>query len=638
MKKTKLMLIMFMCTLLLLFVGITKVEASSSDLFLDDLNFNAHINTDGSMDVIETWNIDISDTNTVYKTFKIDKSKYSRITNIVVKDITSSMPTKLEKSSIWKYHLDKNTYFGGINNDGLYEIAWGVGLENKRAQKQYEISYKVEDAISKHSDYAQLYWQFVGEDFEISSSNVTGTIYLPAKVTSQNDIKVWGHTEDLNGEIYATDLDKIEFKINNFRSGRYIEVRSLFPTELITSSEREDNSSILDKVISEETKWSEEANARREFKKTTKIIIMIAVNIIAFIIIVLMIKSIIKNSKKLKILVKLVPKQEIKYFREVPRENATPAQAAAIDSKVLENFPSTEIGRIFSATLLDLNLKKLLEFEMEDKNNITLILKDNPEILDKIEEDEKVIFDFVKTAASKNDDPMKITIKQLEKYIKKSSEKVVKLKEKIEKTVSKTLYAKELADKGQYEEYKANKNKIILYAVALYFIIFAVFFALAFLGIGVLLCTIVLIIMIIINLVITARLNSKVNVLTQEGVNEQSQWKGLKNYMNDFSLLDKREVPEIVIWEKFLVYATAFGIADKVLKQLKIVYPNIEEMVNVNTYTYMYLMVHTNFSNSFSNSISNSISSTYSSATGGGGGFSGGGGRTEVAGGGGGGR
>ena len=91
-------------------------------------------------------------------------------------------------------------------------------------------------------------------------------------------------------------------------------------------------------------------------------------------------------------------------------------------------------------------------------------------------------------------------------------------------------------------------------------------------------------------------------------------------------MLDKREVPEIAIWEHFLVFATAFGIADKVLKQLKVVYPNIENDLNVNTYTYMYFMMNTNFSSSFSNAISTSMSSAYTSASGGGGGFSGGGG------------
>ena len=146
------------------------------------------------------------------------------------------------------------------------------------------------------------------------------------------------------------------------------------------------------------------------------------------------------------------------------------------------------------------------------------------------------------------------------------------------------------------------------------------------------------IIIMLLNLIVTGIAIAKIDIFTQEGIDEIAKWKGLKKYMEEFSLLDKREVPEIAIWEKFLVFATAFGIADKVLKQLKIVYPDLENTINVNTYPYMYLMVHTDFSRSFSNAISNSMSTAYSSASGGGGGFSGGGRRRPEAGGGGGGR
>ena len=94
-----------------------------------------------------------------------------------------------------------------------------------------------------------------------------------------------------------------------------------------------------------------------------------------------------------------------------------------------------------------------------------------------------------------------------------------------------------------------------------------------------------------------------------------------------FSMIDKKELPEIVLWEEYLVYATAFGIADKVLKQLKIAYPSIENTENLSNGVYIGLMMNTDFSSSFSRSISTAISSSYSSASGGGGGFSGGGGR-----------
>ena len=68
----------------------------------------------------------------------------------------------------------------------------------------------------------------------------------------------------------------------------------------------------------------------------------------------------------------------------------------------------------------------------------------------------------------------------------------------------------------------------------------------------------------------------------------------------------------------------------QLLKQLKIVYREMGQDIDLNTYGYMYLMMHTDFSSSFSNAMSSAFSSayssTYSSGTGAGGGFSGGGG------------
>lgn len=100
-------------------------------------------------------------------------------------------------------------------------------------------------------------------------------------------------------------------------------------------------------------------------------------------------------------------------------------------------------------------------------------------------------------------------------------------------------------------------------------------------------------------------------------------------------MLNEREVPELVLWEKYLVYATAFGIADKVLKQLKVKYPEFSDDTYLSNTAYFYLMAHTDFNTSFVNTVSTSMqrayqssvaSSSSSSGSGFGGGFSGGGG------------
>ena len=144
------------------------------------------------MNVTETWDISISETNTLFKTFKTDNSKYSSITDVEVAEVTNNAEKKFSKVDSLMYHVTKDCYYGMKNDDGNFEIAWGVGLDDSSATKAYKISYKVNDAIAKYQDYAELYWQFVGSDFEVSADKVTGTILLPQNASSKEDIKVWG--------------------------------------------------------------------------------------------------------------------------------------------------------------------------------------------------------------------------------------------------------------------------------------------------------------------------------------------------------------------------------------------------------------------------------------------------------------
>lgn len=641
MRKSKVLLIFSIFLAIFILLGITKSNASSSDLYLNNLDFKAQINTDGSMDVLETWDIEIEDTNTLYKTFKIDKTRYSEISDVSVMETTNKQEKMFTESNEWKYHLTKDYYYGGLNRDGEFEICWGVGLDDRSATRKYQISYTVKDAIKKANDYSELYWQFVGEDFEISAKNITGEILLPRKAELKDEIKVWGHTEDLNGEIYATELNKIEFNINNFRSGRYVEIRTLFPTEMITYSGRTENTNILDSVTEEETVWANEANRRREMNKVKKFVMSIIVTIIAIAIDAFFIYDLTKVIKKIKENKKLVPTQSIEYYREVPREKeVTPAEALYLFRGTKANTTiSTDLGKIFSATMLDLNLKKFIDFEVinpNEKNETVKIklLKDDSSELDNVK-DEQFIFEFLKDAML---DKKEITIKELESYIKKHPSKIESLSKHIKDSTIKRLHEKEFLSKENDKKLEGASTRLVLY-------MFFVIFAIPFISIPIamfdskvpILAYLSTIIVGIILIIASGIYSSRLSFGTQKAIDEQAQWKGLKKYMEDFSLLKERELPEIVLWEKFLVYATVFGIEKKVLKQLKMAYPDFANNTTINNNAYMYMMMNTNFSSSFSSAISSSISSTYSSATGGGGGFSGGGGRRpEVADGGGG--
>lgn len=620
--------IVYIIIMLIAFIILGKVESKAGELELNNLDFNIQINQDGSMDVTETWNIFIRDTNTLYKSFKTDNSKYASIINVQVKDITSGTETNFIKTDKWAYHVKRNHYYGTNNANGDFEIGWGVGLDNEDATRKYKISYTVKDAITKYNDYSELYWQFIGKDFEVDARRITGTIYLPSNVNSKEEIKVWGHTEGLNGTIYATDLNKIEFEIYGFRSGRFVEVRTLFPSQLIKNTGRIKNDNILQNAINEETKWAQEANEKRETKaRNAKLVLYTIVGFIILaniILIIVYIKKAIKYKNKNKQLKKYKPTVKLDYFRDLPYETATPGEAVKTLDINISEFTPINFGQVFSATILNLTLKKYLDIQQiqegKKNNNIIInILKDDD---DQLKEDERCIIKFIKESAKGNNT---ITLKQLERYIESHTSKIEQLLKSTNTKVNEQLIQDGIINKKEQEEYIEYKGKQIGYIVAAIFLI--TFTLILFIIPG---------IIFIINAVLCSKIANKINVLTQKGLDFKEQWKGLKKYMEDFSMLDKREVPELVIWEKYLVYATAFGIADKVIKQLKIVYPNFEEITSSNlaTYAYMNLIINTNFSKSFTNSINTSISMAYSSGTGGGGGFSAGGGfgrRPEVA-------
>lgn len=581
-------------------------KAANSYLNLNELNFYAKINDDGSMDVVETWNIEIEDTNTLFKTFELDNTKFSSIDNVKVKDVTANK--EFNQIDEEMYHVTKDCYYGLVNSNGDFEIAWGVGLDDEEDTRTYEISYTVEDAISKYNDYAELYWQFIGEDFEIDADKITGTIELPESANSTEDIKVWGHTEGLNGEIYATATNEITFELNNFYAGRFVEVRTLFPSYMIENANRTYSTNRYEEVVQEETEWANEANARRRQEEIKDLIITILMIIAIIVITVILIVKAVKYGKKLKTLNKYKPEQELEYFRDLPSKDVTPGEATYILQEAYYGF-SSSFGRIFSATMLDLKLKDYIDLRVEKdkKDKDVIYIKRIKPSDEKLKNDEKKVLDFIYKVEKKKEE---ITIKQLEKYITSHSSSVQKLIEQSGKDIEDQLVLEGILNKSNKEEYIKYQTMSGLYFV---FAIIVLMFAFP------------VSIALIVNGILCFKIKKRINVLTQKGIDSKEKWKGLKKYMEDFSLLNEKEVPAIEVWEKYLVYATAFGIADKVLKQLKTVYPNIDQM-DVSASAYMYFMYHSNFSTSFNSAITSSISSSYSSATGGGGGFSGGGG------------
>ena len=119
---------------------------------------------------------------------------------------------------------------------------------------------------------------------------------------------------------------------------------------------------------------------------------------------------------------------------------------------------------------------------------------------------------------------------------------------------------------------------------------------------------------------------------TEKGALEYKKWKACKQFLKDFGFLDEKSLPEIILWEKYLVYAVVLGCADKLSKTMKIKLENMNVDYTFSfdpiTFTNLRIISHTVSSsiNSAKTYNSSSNGSNWSSGSGGGGGFSSGGG------------
>lgn len=588
-------------------------------LNLTELDYNVVLNSDGTANITETWDIEIEDTNTLFKTFELDKTKYDEITDVCVTEITSNRYKKFSQIFTEKYHVDKDAFYALINSNNQFEIAWGVHEDDSYDRRVFKISYTIIDAIKNYSDCSEFYWQFISTSSSIPADKVTGTITLPNNVQALEELKVWAHGP-LNGNIYKTSSNSVSLEVNNLQANTMLEARIVTPTYIFSDNKNIYSVKKLDSILSEEQIWADEANSKREeIARTNKLIFytIIIFLIITNIIGIFILKSFVKKIKKYrKILLEapnIKPTNPNKYYRDIPNKNATPADAAFIH--YFGNLGvEYNITKVISATLLDLCMKRYLSFELIDKNNIKIKLSRNM-TGDFLPEDEKRIYKYLKDIS----DSYEFTMKDFEKYSKKHTSEFTSLYTEIAKDAEKSQI-----ENGNYNhEFIRNYQKYLGYGIGF-----------LFLGIWGLPFIILATVPSIILCILSFKIGKKYNTLTQKGTDEKEAWEGLKNYMSDFSMLDKREVPELVLWEKYLVFATTFGIADKVLKQLKVVYPEIldKSFGASNNYTYLYLLNSENLNNSFINSINKSVQNTYStinssSGSGSGGGFSGGGGR-----------
>ena len=543
---------------------------------MNKLDYNVALNEDGSMNVVETWNVYVKNTGTLFKDF-YNTNKYP-ISDISVKNLKTN--EQLEDLGYEEYHVPEGKYYAEEIKNNVVEVAFGTGKKKSSGNVKFQISYKINNVINSYEDCQEFYWKFLDKSNGMMCKNISGTITLPRNLSNSENLLVWGHG-NINGRIDKSGTNKVKFKIKNFSAGNMLEIRVVTKEKMFNVEGK--TFTMLNGIQKEETRWASKTN---ENIKENRIILIIILSI--EVIILLFIFKDIKTYFNINKSGNKIEKRNLEYFRDIPREEtSTPGEGAFLyyfDNNF--NWTDGKQSDVLAANILNLCLKGYISFEkkLEDKIYIS-ILKGKEDL----KEDEKEIYNLIKDAIGKKES---IEVKELQDFAKKNYDKYSAHVRSMVKHIKENLYSENIIDKKQEKLYDKtySPTPTIFAGIFMAIIIFILMSLLPIIDVGYLaafgisirnnLLEIILVLVPIIALLIILEQNRKkargnLYKLTQKGEDEQAEWKGLSKYIKHYSLLNERGVFDIIIWEKYLVYATAFGISEKVIEELYASYPYV---------------------------------------------------------------
>ena len=509
-------------------ISIISFSASFSISYLD---VEAKLQKDGSMIVSEAVTYDIDEINGIY--FDIDAKGYGGITSLQVFEDEGHY-----ENNVISYREVDPVNYEVTENDGVYRIK--LYSRNNNNTRTFKFVYTLPEAIKVYDDVAQLNRKMVGQDWQQGISTVKVTIEIPVpKDYDNSNILVFGHGP-LTGEV-----DKVEntvvYKLDDYYPGDFLEAHILMDPVIFSEF---DPSKVIHKnmkqeLLDMEARLADEANAEREnalkreeaYKKLNeKANLVLGAEVSIWAILMYYIHGIFKRKNKSK-------NNGVKYLRDLP-DDSSPALVGGVMTKSVND---NEI----LATIVDLIRRKVLTLETSDKKTIITLTGSTETLSDQ----EKALIDIY---INDFGDGKSLDLKSFGFFYKVQ----MTTARKFEKWSS--YITNEMNRKGLVYEH-------IGYGVTGLFSLFSTLFT--FGGFVITGLTGNPIFMLSFPLGITLSFSKTSAKCPSKKLAETiNKWQAFKNFLSDYSQLEKAKITSIHLWEQYFVYAIALGVSDKVVK------------------------------------------------------------------------
>lgn len=497
--------------------------------------------------------------------------------------------------------LDFNVFDQSINeftmndsctvNKGCYEksdITDGVSLkmynETNNSSTYFYIEYLLGNVVVMHEDIAEVYFNFVGDMFDDDINKYKLRVVLPDK--TKELVRVWAHgplngnvspIKDENGYYYGGYLE-----INDLYSNTPVDMRLTFDKNLILVDHpylKKSEVLALDKILEVENLRADKANKEREKAKFFMYGSYALGSVYLVLLVLLFVYIYIKYDKELK------TNFDMEYNREFINDYDVTNIEYLFDKKITE--------KAFSTSILNLIYKKNIKIEQIDKKDYKLIKVNTDNVSESEEYLMKMIFDNIGNKEY-------VLLSQIKKYAKEVHGTTSEF------LTSFTTWQNKVTSESIKNNFYESNTKIKVLGVLFSLVGYLVFYVMVRFN-GFNLFSIIIFICALVFMIYVLIFNKR----TKRGAEDYQKWKAFKRFLEDFGRFDEKELPEIVLWERYLVYANIFGIADKVGKTMKI---KFNEINTNNQYSNGDLLFDYMMWNNFNHSINNTVRSSVSTA------------------------
>lgn len=550
----------YFLTMVLLFLCGSLNAFAKEELYSIDIHIK--INDNGSAHIEEIWDMKVEKGTEIYKPMQGNMAEH--ISNFTVRDETGTLYTTLSYWDIDASLSEKKNKCGINDNGNQIELCWGKGSYGKHT---WTFTYDVANFIHNVENGQIIYWKLVNDS--MSPAPQKARVVIEASQAFEDTLPVWGY--GYKGYAYVSEGKIYLESENGIDEDEYMVLYATFPANTFQTTFTEEG------TTEEWLEKAEEGSFAFDYseKMTTFEIIMMIISIFfSFIFPILIFIIIFKAASSMSpisgidygTLGKKIDYKNLNYFRDIPCKKDIYRAYFVATIYSLNKKKEDFLGSIF---LKWLNEERISMIETPKKlfrgtkNSIDLKIQTKQTFSNPLEQE---LYTMLKTAS---EDGI-LETKEFEKWCSKNYSKMLSWFDKVLSDEKKQL----TLDGSLIEKEK-----------------------------------------------ITLKIFKTKTYETQLKLKEEAeQLAGLKKFLVDFSDMKNKEAIEVHLWKEYLMYAQIFGIADKVAKQFKNLYPDLITDVNYDSIIFVNHVAYSGVSHA---QTARSRAESYSS---GGGGFSSGGG------------